>query len=110
MRAWNDDETDGAFLLGSGLLVFAAWVVATLLGLTVGRFITDPATYGLDFVSVAIYITPLVGVWDGRRDILPIGVAAIVACAGAFLMPGNWYIIIGGIVGSISGVVRDVYV
>lgn len=109
MRARNAGETDAAFLFGSGLLVFVTWVSATLLGLTVGRFIHNPATYGLDFVFIAIYITLLVGVWDGREDALPIGVAAATAVAAAVLLPGNWYIIIGGVIGSMAGVVRDAY-
>lgn len=110
MRARNAGETDAAFLFGSGLFVFVAWVGATVLGLTVGGLIHHPARYGLDFVFIAIYITLLVGVWDGRQDVLPIGVAAIGAIAVAALLPGNWYIIIGGIVGSVAGVVRDAYV
>lgn len=110
MRARNASENDAAFLFGSGLFVFVAWVGATILGLTVGQFIQDPAKYGLDFVFIAIYITLLVGVWDGRQDALPIVVAAIVAVAAAFLLSGNGYIIIGGVVGSVAGVVRDTYV
>jgi len=106
-RARNQGHRDAAFLLGSGLLVFVAWVSATAIGVTAGGLITDPARYGLDFAFLAVYVALLVGVWDGRADALPIAVAAVVAVACAAALPGNWYIILGGLLGSLAGVVRD---
>jgi predicted branched-subunit amino acid permease len=33
-------------------------------------------------------------------------VAAIVAVAAAHVLPGKWYILLGGLAGSVAGVVR----
>lgn len=110
MREHADGERDGAFLLGSGLLVFVAWVGASTLGVTAGSFIQNPARYGLDFAFIAVYIALLVGVWDDSEDAIPVGTAAVVAIGAAYLLPGEWHIILGGLVGSVAGVVRDSYV
>ncbi|PSP82871.1 branched-chain amino acid ABC transporter permease [Halobacteriales archaeon QS_1_68_17] len=107
MRARAEGERDAAFLLGSGLVVFLAWVSASLLGLTAGSVVSDPARYGLDFAFVAVYVALLVGVWEGRPDLVPVGTAAAVAVAGGAVLPGNWHIVAGGVVGSLAGVARD---
>lgn len=109
MRARSNGEDDAAFLLGSGLIVFTAWISATILGVSLGGLIQNPAKYGLDMAFIGVYIALLVGVWDGRKDTVPIGVAAVVSLAASTLLAGNWHIIIGGLTGSIAGVVRDEY-
>jgi 4-azaleucine resistance transporter AzlC len=42
-RAREDGESDRAFLVGSGLILFVAWVGATALGASTGSLIDDPA-------------------------------------------------------------------
>lgn len=110
MRARSNGENDAAFLLGSGLIVFAAWISATALGVSIGGLIQNPAKYGLDMAFIAIYLTLLAGVWDGREDAIPVGIAALAALVTSVVIAGNWYIIIGGLTGSLAGVVRDEYV
>ena len=109
MRARSNGEDDAAFLLGSGLIVFVAWISATILGVSIGGLIENPAKYGLDMAFIAVYIALLIGVWDGREDAVPVGIAALVALVTSVIIAGNWYIIIGGLTGSIAGVVRDEY-
>ncbi len=107
MRAHSDGETDGAYLLGSGCLVFVAWVSATGVGLTAGGLISDPTRFGLDMAFAAVYIALLVGVWDGRSDAVPVAVGGGVALVASMVLAGSWHIIIGGLAGSLAGVVRD---
>jgi 4-azaleucine resistance transporter AzlC len=97
---------NGAFLLGSGLAVFVAWVGATFLGRTVGNVVGDPARWGLDFAFTAVFTALLVGLWGGRSDLLPWVAAAVVATAASTLLPGNWYILLGGLAGSLVGAAR----
>ncbi len=98
---------NGAFLLGSGLLIFVAWVGSTSLGRVLGSFVNDPARWGLDFAFTAAIIALLVGMWRGKSDLLPWLVAAMVAIAVAQWLPGKWYILLGGLAGSLAGVVRN---
>lgn len=97
---------NGAFLLGSGLTLFAAWLGATLAGRLLGNIVRDPARWGLDFAFTAVFIALLVGLWKGRSDLLPWAIAAFVAIAGSHLLPGKWYILLGGIAGSLVGALR----
>ncbi len=98
---------NGAFLLGSGFMAFLAWSAATLVGQSAGSALQDPRAIGLDFAFSAVFIGLLLGFWKGRRDLLPWGVAALVAILAAWWLPGKWYIILGGIAGSIVGAVGN---
>jgi predicted branched-subunit amino acid permease len=44
--------------------------------------------------------------WKGRSNILPWTVAAAVSVAAHHWLPGQWYILLGGLAGSFAGVVR----
>ncbi len=94
---------DGAFLLGSGLVLFGAWVGSTVLGRMLGTVIKDPAQWGLDFAFSAVFLALLVPLWRGKGDLLPWLVAALVAVASARFVPGKWYILLGALAGSITG-------
>jgi len=97
---------DAAFLLGGGLLMFVAWTGSTLVGGVFGGAVKDPSRWGLDFAFTAVFLALISGMWKGRSNILPWTVAAVVAVAAHHWLPGQWYILLGGLAGSIAGVVR----
>jgi 4-azaleucine resistance transporter AzlC len=97
---------NGAFLLGSGLALYVAWLGAALAGQTLGGALQDPARWGLDFAFTAVFLALLVGLWKGKADLLPWAVAAAVAIAAARWLPGKWYILLGGLAGSLAGAMR----
>jgi len=96
----------GAFLLGSGLAIWTFWVLATLLGATAGGVIDDPARFGLDFVLTAVFLTLAVDLWEGRSSLLPWACAAVVAAVSAHHLPGYWYVLCGGLTGSLVEAAR----
>ncbi|MBU1307605.1 MAG: AzlC family ABC transporter permease [Alphaproteobacteria bacterium] len=96
-----------AFLLGGGVLAYACWMLTTVTGHLLGSAIDDPATYGLDFAFTATFLALLLGMWKGRGDLLPWAVAALVAIVSSHLVAGSWYILIGGIAGSLAGAMAD---
>lgn len=96
-----------AFLAGTGVLSWLAWTGSTLLGRVLGAFIDDPVKYGLDFAFTATFIALLLGMWKGRGDLVPWLVGALAALATAGTVEGKWYIIVGGIVGSLAGALAD---
>ena len=106
-RELADGEQDAAFLLGSGLTLFVFWVTGSWIGQTLGSVIADPAAWGLDFISVAVFTALLVGMWRGRGNWLPWLVAAGVALVAAQTLPGKWYILLGGLAGSLVGACTD---
>jgi 4-azaleucine resistance transporter AzlC len=106
MSEFSKGRRDGAFLLGGGLAMFLSWTSATLIGRTVGDFLHDPARWGLDFAFTAVFLALLAGMWRGRSDLLPWAVAAVVAVISHHFLPGQWYILLGGLAGSFAGGVR----
>jgi 4-azaleucine resistance transporter AzlC len=105
-RARDDGERDPAFLVGSGAILFVAWVGATALGASTGSLIDDPAALGLDFVFTAVFLTLLAGFWRGPALLAPWLLSAAVALAVEQLVDGPWYILAGGLVGSVYGASR----
>ncbi|MBV9522855.1 MAG: AzlC family ABC transporter permease [Alphaproteobacteria bacterium] len=95
-----------AHLLGGGVLVYLAWMLSTAAGSALGTLIADPARWGLDFAFTAAFLAMLVGTWRGSRDLGVWLVAAVAAVAASRLFPGQWYILAGGLAGSLAGVVR----
>ena len=106
MGEFAKGKRNAAFLLGSGLVLYVAWVGSTVIGRALGDVVHDPARFGLDFAFTAVFLSLLVGVWKGKSDLLPWVAAAIVAVAAAHFLPGKWYILLGGLAGSIVGMVR----
>lgn len=57
-------------LLGAGVLIYAAWVVGTVVGLVGGQFIGDPERLGLDVVPPALFLALLLGQLRSRRAVV----------------------------------------
>ena len=106
MGEFAKGRRDAAFLLGGGLLMFCAWTGSTFVGGAFGGAVEDPARWGLDFAFTAVFLALISGMWKGRSDILPWAVAAAVAVAAHHWLPGQWYILLGGLAGSFAGAVR----
>jgi predicted branched-subunit amino acid permease len=98
-----------AFYLGAGTLCWFSWMFSTLVGRVLGAFIDDPTKYGLDFAFTATFLALLLGMWKGRGDLVPWIVAALAAIATSQLIAGNWYIIVGGLVGSFAGALAETW-
>ena len=99
---------DAGFLFGSGALMWLVWVVSTAAGHLVGSAIRPPPGHPIFFAALAVFVSILVLMWRGRRDLLPWAVAAVAALAIARLLPGtSWHIVGGALAGSAAGVLRD---
>lgn len=96
-----------AFLAGGGTTIWCFWMAATVIGRLVGSAIDDPTRYGLDFAFTATFLALLLGMWKGKADLIPWLAAALLAIASAKLIPGSWYILIGGVGGSLAGALAE---
>jgi 4-azaleucine resistance transporter AzlC len=98
---------DAGFFIGSGLALWSFWVVSGLAGRAFGGALPAPERWGLDFIGTAVF-TALAGrMWRGRRDLVPWLAAGVAAILGAYSLPGAWYLLIGGLTGSLIGAWRD---
>ena len=101
---------DAGFLFGSGVLMWAVWVVFTAVGHLVGGVLQPPAGHPIFFAALAVFVSILIPMWRGRGDLLPWLVAGLCALALARLMPGtSWHIVGGALAGAATGVLHDRY-
>ena len=96
-----------AYYFGAAVFCYLTWMLSPLAGRLVGAAIDNPTTYGLDFAFTATFLALLFGMWRGRGDLVPWIVAALVAIGTAQLVEGNWYIVAGGLAGSLAGAVVE---
>ena len=88
-----------AYYFGLGLPLWINWVVSTVIGAVVGRGLGDPQAYGFDFAFTALFIAILAGFWTGPRTGAVLAASGLVAAVTKLLIPGAWYIALGGIAG-----------
>jgi 4-azaleucine resistance transporter AzlC len=107
MAEYRKGPVSTYFLFGGGMCIFLAWCLGTLTGHRLGAVVQNPEAYGLDFVFVAIFTALLTSLWRGRSDLAPWLVAAGSAMLAHWMLPGKWYIVIGGIGGALVPVFRQ---
>ncbi len=99
---------DAGFLFGSGVLMWAVWVVFTGVGYLVGGALRPPPGHPIFFAALAVFVAILVPMWRGRSDAVPWLAAGGTAMAVASLLPGtSWHIVAGALAGAGAGVARD---
>ncbi len=106
MNELNANKANGAFLLGSGLVMFVAWLAATVVGRFLGTAVGDPSRWGGDFAFTAVFVALLVGQWKGKAYWIPWAVAGLVAVLAERWLGGTWYILLGGLAGSVVGAMQ----
>lgn len=107
LRELSAGYRDAAFLAGSGVTIFFAWVGSTVLGRWTGTVFVEPERLGLDFVFVAVFLTLLVGLWRGKGDLIPWLVAGAVAVVANETLGERWYVVLGAVAGTAAGVLRE---
>lgn len=107
VREMQGGRFDGAYLFGSGALMWVTWVAGTALGHAASGLLHLPANHPLFFAALAVFVALTAGMWRGRGDLVPWLVAAVVSAALARLMDGTLYIVGGALAGALAGVARD---
>src|ERR671931_303381 len=92
---------DAKVYLGSAAAISGAFIAGVAVGVALGGLVERPERYGLDFASPAVFLA-LVAVQLRRRAdwLVAIG-AAVLAVALALVLPGNWHIVVAGLVVSV---------
>ena len=101
MAAYRNGSAAPGFLLGGGICLATVWCCGTLVGHRLGAVISDPAVFALDFAFLAIFTALALSLWRGKADILPWIIAALASILADQLLPGKWYVAIGGISGAL---------
>lgn len=104
-RAAKDGLTP-AYYFGLSLPLYGGWIATTTAGAILGGALQNPKLYGFDFAFTAVFLTLLVSLWRGRRSLSPWLASAAAAVAAYSYLPGVWYILLGGLAGTLVGALQ----
>jgi predicted branched-subunit amino acid permease len=108
LREYAESRLDAAFLLGSGLAMWAIWVASTAAGHVLGQVLGRPERFGVDFMLPAFFATMAVAFLRKAGDLGPLAVGIATAIVVEQAVSGPWYIIAGALAGSFAAVLRHV--
>lgn len=80
---------DGRVLIGAGLVLWAAWLAGTAVGLAGGSVLGDPEDLGLDAAFPALFLALLVGQVHDRRGAVVAVLGAAIALALVPIAPAG---------------------
>ena len=95
------------YFLGANVGIYLAWPTSGLLGALVGTAIPDPGRYGLDLVFPLAFLGLLTAFLKDRISLAVALGAGGLALLGADLLPGKWYVVIAGLLGSGLGLLLE---
>lgn len=91
------------YWMGAIVSTFIPWNVATLVGVTIGGNIPDPARFGLDVIFPAAMGGLAMGLITGRRELVAAVAGAVVGVAVGLAWDPAAGIIAGGVIGPVVG-------
>ena len=106
-RYHSEGGRDVGVLLGTGLVLWLVWFLASLAGYFAGALVPEPKRFGLDLVMPVYFAAMLVPLWKGARPALPWLVAGMVALTVHALVPGYVFIIAGALAGVAAAMVME---
>jgi 4-azaleucine resistance transporter AzlC len=95
------------YFLGANVGIYVAWGVSGLMGGLLGTAVPDPERYGLELIFPLGFLGLLTTFMEDRVGVMVAFVSGALALAGAFLLPGKWYVIVAGLLGSGLGAVLE---
>lgn len=95
------------YFLGANVGVYLEWTLSGLVGALLSSTIPDPGRYGLDLVFPLAFLGLLMAFLKGRAGVAVALGAGGLALLGANLLPGKWYVIVAGVLGSGLGLLLE---
>jgi predicted branched-subunit amino acid permease len=90
-------------LVGGGIAIWVTWMAGTLLGMTFGNLIANPAQFGLDMVMGCFMLSMVFGGRKSLRMLLVWCVAALSGWLAYAYLPANTHVVVGAIGGGLVG-------
>ncbi|WP_245409743.1 AzlC family ABC transporter permease [Pararhizobium haloflavum] len=98
-RAEQEKPITVAWYFGMGVPVYLFWVLEGFLGGVFGGLISEPETYGIDFL-LPLYFLGLVLGFRTRRNWTPVVIASAIGSIIAFHFIGSpWHVSVGALTG-----------
>jgi 4-azaleucine resistance transporter AzlC len=95
------------YFLGTNVGIYLVWPTSGLLGALLGAAIPDPSQYGLDLIFPLAFLGLLTAFLKDRIGVAVALSAGGLALAGVYLLPGKWYVILAGLLGSGLGLLME---
>lgn len=95
------------YFLGANVGIYLAWPAGGLLGATLGTAIPNPGRYGLDLLFPLAFLGLLTAFLTDRISVVVALAGGGLALLGALLLPGKWYVVVAGLLGSALGLLLE---
>ncbi|HET89296.1 MAG TPA: branched-chain amino acid ABC transporter permease [Chloroflexi bacterium] len=95
------------YFLGANVGIYLIWPVSGFLGALLGTAIPSPDRYGLDLIFPLAFLGLLTSFLQDRISVIVALSAGGLALLGACLLPGKWYIVAAGLLGSGLGLLLE---
>lgn len=90
-------------LVGGGIAIWLTWMGGTVLGMTFGNLIANPARFGLDMVMGCFLLSMVFGGRKSWRMVLIWCVAALSGWLAYRYLPDNTHVVVGAVGGGMVG-------
>jgi 4-azaleucine resistance transporter AzlC len=107
IAAYERGDGGHRYFLGANVGIYLLWPTSGLLGALLGAAVPDPSRYGLDLVFPLGFLGLLTVFVRDRVSVAVALAAGGLAVLGACLFPGNWTVLLAGVLGSGLGLLLD---
>lgn len=95
----TDRPLTRTFYFTYAVVLYVAWLGASLVGVLFGRLVSDPHAWGLDFILPVYFLTLLMG-FRARGSFLPVVLVSGATAIALYLTLGApWHVTLGGLGG-----------
>jgi len=105
--AFKEGSRDMGILLGSGLVLWGAWVLGAVVGALAGPAFGNPAALGFDVVMLCFLAATVTGMVKLPMRLVPVIVGATAAVLTLNHLPQGWNVIVGAFAGAVAGSMLD---
>jgi 4-azaleucine resistance transporter AzlC len=95
------------FFFGANVGTYLIWTSSGLIGGLLGSAIPNPASYGLDLVFPLAFLGLLMAFLKDRIGVIVALASAGLSLLGVLWLPGKWYVIAAGLLGSGLGLLIE---
>jgi 4-azaleucine resistance transporter AzlC len=95
------------YFLGASLGIYLVWPISGLIGAAAGMAVPDPARWGLNLIFPLAFLGLLMSFLKDRTSVVVALASGAIALAAAHWLPGTWYVIVAGVLGSALGLALE---
>ncbi len=107
LNHWQNNKANQAYMLGLHLTSHLAWITSSIIGASIGNFITDIERLGLNFALPSMFIALLIMQLKGKNSLFVALIAGLISLTVSIFSQSSWNIILGTIAAASVGVIIE---